>query len=99
MTNLLRLMSLVPEVRTFLEHGDIEMGHARALLGLKEDLQAEAARSVIGRGLNVRYVGATQAERARVTDTFYANWIPGERDWHAGDVISEFEVTVRCVGD
>jgi ParB family chromosome partitioning protein len=29
-TNLLRLMNLQPEVRTYLEHGDLEMGHARA---------------------------------------------------------------------
>lgn len=57
-TNLLRLMTLVPEVRTYLEHGDIEMGHARALLGLKEETQAEAARSVISRGLNVRQTEA-----------------------------------------
>lgn len=57
-TNLLRLMSLVPEVRTYLEHGDLEMGHARALLGLKEEQQAEAARSVISKGMNVRQTEA-----------------------------------------
>ena len=32
-SNLLRLNNLNSEVKTFLEHGDIEMGHARALLG------------------------------------------------------------------
>lgn len=57
-TNLLRLMGLTPEVRTFLEHGDLEMGHARALLALKEEKQAEAARNIIGRGLNVRQAEA-----------------------------------------
>ncbi|MDG1852010.1 MAG: ParB/RepB/Spo0J family partition protein, partial [Gammaproteobacteria bacterium] len=31
-TNLLRLMSLNPDVRRLVEHGDLEMGHARALL-------------------------------------------------------------------
>jgi len=31
-TNLLRLMGLTEEVRVMLEHGDLEMGHGRALL-------------------------------------------------------------------
>lgn len=33
-TNLLRLIGLPEEVKTLLAHGDLEMGHARALLGL-----------------------------------------------------------------
>lgn len=57
-TNLLRLMTLVPEVRTYLEHGDLEMGHARALLALKENAQTEAARTVISRALSVRQTEA-----------------------------------------
>lgn len=56
--NLLRLMTLVPEVRTYLEHGDLEMGHARALLALKENAQIEAARTVISRALSVRQTEA-----------------------------------------
>ena len=57
-TNLLRLMSLVPEVRTFLEHGDLEMGHARALLGLTDETQSEAAKTVISKSLSVRQTEA-----------------------------------------
>src|SRR5690606_38671021 len=57
-TNLLRLMSLQHEVRTFLERGDLEMGHARALLGLEGDAQASTARTVIGKGLSVRQTEA-----------------------------------------
>lgn len=53
-TNLLRLMSLKEEVRRLLEHGDLEMGHARALLGLSEDKQALAASTVVSKGLSVR---------------------------------------------
>jgi ParB family chromosome partitioning protein len=45
-TNLLRLNNLNDEVKTFLENGDIEMGHARALLALDDSLQAEAAKIV-----------------------------------------------------
>ena len=57
-TNLMRLMSLNPEVRKFLERGDLEMGHARALLALKEGAQTEAAKTVIGKGLSVRQTEA-----------------------------------------
>lgn len=53
-TNLLRLMTLKNDVRLMLEHGDLEMGHARALLGLPEDLQSSTANSVVGKGLSVR---------------------------------------------
>ena len=53
-TNLLRLLSLAEEVKTMLEHGDIEMGHARALLTLSAALQMEAAQAIVHRGLSVR---------------------------------------------
>ena len=36
-TNLLRLLQLPHEVQEFLRHGQLQMGHARALLGLEED--------------------------------------------------------------
>ena len=53
-TNLLRLMSLKEDVRRLLEHGDLEMGHARAILGLSDDLQSKAAKTVVAKGLSVR---------------------------------------------
>jgi ParB family chromosome partitioning protein len=53
-TNLLRLNNLNDEVKTFLENGDIEMGHARALLALDDSLQAEAARTIAAKELTVR---------------------------------------------
>ena len=53
-TNLLRLLELEPPVKTLLDEGRIDMGHARALLGLKGSAQAEAARQVVARGLSVR---------------------------------------------
>lgn len=57
-TNLLRLMTLHHEVKTLLERGDIEMGHARALLGLSDDLQPRAGRAVVAKGLSVRQTEA-----------------------------------------
>lgn len=56
--NLLRLLSLPEEVRTLVAHGDIEMGHARAILGMPEAEQAETARHVAAEGLNVRQTEA-----------------------------------------
>jgi ParB family transcriptional regulator, chromosome partitioning protein len=53
-TNLLRLNNLNSEVKTLLEHGDIEMGHARALLALDNDIQTNTARVVVAKELNVR---------------------------------------------
>jgi ParB family chromosome partitioning protein len=53
-TNLLRLLTLTDVVKDFLEQGDLEMGHARALLTLSPELQIEAAEAVIGKGLSVR---------------------------------------------
>jgi len=56
--NMLRLMTLQEDVRRLLEHGDLEMGHARALLGLEGSDQSQAARTVVGKGLTVRQTEA-----------------------------------------
>lgn len=53
-TNLLRLLNLSDEVRTMLEHGDLEMGHARCLLTLSAAQQRELARTIVAKGLSVR---------------------------------------------
>jgi len=52
--NLLRLMKLSDDVRKMLEYGDIEMGHARALLALEDEQQVAAAQEVVGKALSVR---------------------------------------------
>jgi ParB family chromosome partitioning protein len=57
-TNLLRLIALPEEVKILLSHGDLEMGHARALLGLQSAQQVEGARHVVARGLTVRQTEA-----------------------------------------
>jgi ParB family chromosome partitioning protein len=53
-TNLLRLLNLATPVREMLERGDLEMGHARALLALAAAEQLATARLVIERALSVR---------------------------------------------
>jgi ParB family transcriptional regulator, chromosome partitioning protein len=57
-TNLLRLIALPEEIKILLSHGDLEMGHARALLGLPLAQQVEGARHVVARGLTVRQTEA-----------------------------------------
>jgi ParB family chromosome partitioning protein len=53
-TNLLRLLSLQPPVQALVQSGELEMGHARALLALDAVKQCEAARRVAAKGLSVR---------------------------------------------
>jgi ParB family transcriptional regulator, chromosome partitioning protein len=53
-SNLLRLLELGNETKILLENGDLEMGHARALLALENDQQIEAAKQVISMELSVR---------------------------------------------
>ena len=57
-SNALRLCSLNSKVADMLEHGDIEMGHARALVPLDDALQIEVATTIVSRGLNVRQTEA-----------------------------------------
>ncbi|MGB1967503.1 MAG: ParB/RepB/Spo0J family partition protein [Litorivicinaceae bacterium] len=52
--NLLRLLNLVKDVQTMLEEGRLEMGHARALLPLPENMQQKAAEDVLRSRLSVR---------------------------------------------
>jgi ParB family transcriptional regulator, chromosome partitioning protein len=53
-SNALRLLDLDPEVATHLEEGDIEMGHARALLALDSIGQRQAAERIIAKGMTAR---------------------------------------------
>jgi ParB family chromosome partitioning protein len=53
-SNLLRLLDLEGDVKEMVERGELEMGHARALLALNGRRQIEAARQVVSRGLTVR---------------------------------------------
>ena len=53
-SNLLRLLDLEESVKEMVQQGDLEMGHARALLALSGARQLEAARQVVSRGLTVR---------------------------------------------
>lgn len=53
-SNLLRLLQLVPPVQDLLMRGEIDMGHARALLPLSSALQIQVAQRVAQKGMSVR---------------------------------------------
>lgn len=55
-SNLLRLLELHDEVKLLVDKGELEMGHARAILGAPKDRQHELAQQVIKQGLSVRAV-------------------------------------------
>lgn len=57
-TNLLRLLSVAPGVQRQLEAGELEMGHARALLSLEPIDQERLGREVARKGLSVRQTEA-----------------------------------------
>lgn len=53
-TNLLRLLNLPRQVQDMVLEGALDMGHARALLGLSPSKQLEAAHEIATKGLSVR---------------------------------------------
>ncbi len=64
-SNLLRLLELAPEVADLVEKRRLDMGHARALLGLaNRRQQAQAAQRVVEQGLSVRQTEALVRELA-----------------------------------
>ena len=67
-SNLLRLLNLAPPVQTMLLAGDLEMGHARALLALDAIAQAGAAQRIVDRRLSVREAEALVARMLQDSD-------------------------------
>jgi ParB family transcriptional regulator, chromosome partitioning protein len=66
-SNMLRLMELAPEVGELVERRELDMGHARALLGLENRRkQVELALLVVKKGLSVR---ETEALVRRLSQT------------------------------
>ncbi len=53
-SNLLRLLNLTPPVQQMLMAGDLDMGHARALLGLEAGQQVASANEIVAKKLSVR---------------------------------------------
>lgn len=66
-SNLLRLLNLAEPVQSLLMAGDIDMGHARALLALERAQQITTANEVVAKKLSVRDAERLVA-RAAATD-------------------------------
>jgi ParB family chromosome partitioning protein len=64
-TNALRLLELAPPVQELLREGKLDMGHARALLGLAPLKQIELARLAAAKQLSVRQVEQLVAALSR----------------------------------
>lgn len=89
-TNLLRLNNLESEVRRMVEHGDLEMGHAKALLGLQGNDQSTVARVVVGKGMTVRQT--EDLVRKTIADKDKPKAAPAKKDsdiYHLEEQLSE----------
>ena len=53
-SNSLRLLELAESVKDMLNRGELEMGHARALLALNEKQQIQCAKNILQKQLSVR---------------------------------------------
>lgn len=65
-SNTLRLLQLEPDLQQLVKLGDIEMGHARALLSLDGDLRQDTAKKIMVKNMSVRateaYIQSLQKE-------------------------------------
>ena len=76
-SNLLRLLELEDSVKEMVKGGELEMGHARALLALNGARQLEAARQVQSRALSVR---ATEGLVRQLQQPRKAKAAPAKKD-------------------
>ncbi len=91
--NALRLLRLPPAVRALVIEGRLNMGHARALLGLESDPVIERlARQAVSRGLSVRQVESL-VKRERETGNRPAE-TPAQPSPAARDLVRRLEQTL-----
>jgi len=84
-SNLLRLLQLAEPVQTMLMAGDLDMGHARALLALEGAAQITAANQVSARKLSVRETESL-VKRLSAEFNLTASRKPSHADEKSGDV-------------
>ncbi|WP_322052541.1 ParB/RepB/Spo0J family partition protein [Paraburkholderia bannensis] len=71
-SNLLRLLNLATAVQTMLLAGDLDMGHARALLAVDTATQVQLAHQVVNRRLSVRETEKLVAATTKAVPTVKA---------------------------
>jgi ParB family chromosome partitioning protein len=79
-SNLLRLLELGEVATAMVQRGELEMGHARALLALEGRRQAEAAHQVVNHGLSVRATERLVKKLLAEASTSPAKAAPARRD-------------------
>lgn len=97
-SNLLRLLNLAEPVQTMLLAGDIDMGHARALLALDAAKQIMLANEVIAKGMSVRETEKLVGRSMRQSDEEAANPARKKGDAHNGDIKRMEEVLSDHLG-
>ena len=75
--NSLRLLNLQADVLELLKSGALSVGHAKVVLGLSPEKQAEAAALIVQQGLNVRQAEALCKKLARPAPAPKAPKAPG----------------------
>ena len=85
-SNLLRLLNLAQPVQTMLLAGDIDMGHARALLAVDAANQIMLANEVIAKRMSVRDTEKLVGRSMRAQDEQTAPAAPKKEAEHAGDI-------------
>jgi ParB family chromosome partitioning protein len=83
-SNLLRLINLAQPVQTMLMAGDIDMGHARALLAVDSANQITLANQVIAKRLSVR---ETEKMVARAIEEQNSPAVPARAKDKPGDIV------------
>jgi len=83
-SNLLRLMNLAAPVQTMLMAGDIDMGHARALLAVDAATQINLANMVVAKRLSVR---ETEKLVARTVEELKASPKEARIKEKSGDIV------------
>ena len=91
--NAMRLLDLSPALQELVTEGQLSAGHARALLPLSPGLRAEAAKTVIDGGLNVRQ---TEQLVKRLQDRAAAEEKPEKKDTLAVDYVAEAEKSLSA---
>src|SRR3546814_4345447 len=84
-SNLLRLLNLTGPVQTMLLAGDIDMGHARALLAIDAASQILLANEIIAKRLSVRDAEKLVGRHLRESDETQTRSPPGRSEAHTSE--------------
>jgi ParB family chromosome partitioning protein len=88
-TNMLRLLDLAEPIKKWLVAGELEMGHARALLGLSPAQQLQFAKQCIEQRLSVRQVENAVRQLQQPLRQTLASQVPDPNVQHLQELLSD----------